>query len=159
MMIHRSDIGRSVKEILRLVQAFRHSDLTGHALASGWIPGGEVIPTDFSEKVTYFTNKFGHGHGNKENIAKDENNKTTSVNKSVASVLEVSEMVESSTDTKQVVATDVHNSPLKDEPESASGVSSGDENKEKSKVESNVKDTSKSSSDSVLRRVFPPWIF
>jgi alkyl hydroperoxide reductase subunit AhpC len=28
MMVHRSDIGRSVKEILRLVQAFRHSDLT-----------------------------------------------------------------------------------------------------------------------------------
>ena len=28
MMVHRSDIGRSVKEILRLVQAFRNSDLT-----------------------------------------------------------------------------------------------------------------------------------
>jgi hypothetical protein len=46
------------------VQAFRHSDLTGEALASGWIPGGEVIPTDFSKKVEYFVNKF--GHGNKE---------------------------------------------------------------------------------------------
>ena len=61
-MVHRSDIGRSVKEILRLVQAFRHSDLTGEALASGWIPGGEVIPTDFSKKVEYFVNKFGHGN-------------------------------------------------------------------------------------------------
>jgi peroxiredoxin (alkyl hydroperoxide reductase subunit C) len=29
MMVHWSDISRSVKEILRLVQAFRHSDLTG----------------------------------------------------------------------------------------------------------------------------------
>ena len=47
-----------------LVQAFRHSDLTGEALSSGWIPGGEVIPTDFSQKVEYFVNKF--GHGNKE---------------------------------------------------------------------------------------------
>ena len=62
MMVHRSDIGRSVKEILRLTQAFRHSDLTGEALASGWIPGGEVIPTDFSQKVEYFINKFGHGN-------------------------------------------------------------------------------------------------
>ena len=61
MMVHRSDIGRSVKEILRLVQAFRHSDLTGEALASGWTPGGEVIPTDFSEKVKYFVDKFGQG--------------------------------------------------------------------------------------------------
>ena len=39
MMVHRSDIGRSVKEILRLVQALRHFDLTGEALAFGWIPG------------------------------------------------------------------------------------------------------------------------
>jgi hypothetical protein len=30
-------------------------------LASGWIPGGEVIPTDFSKKVEYSVNKFGHG--------------------------------------------------------------------------------------------------
>ena len=49
MMVHRSDIGRSVKEILRLVQAFRYYDLIGEALASGWIPGGVVIPTDFSK--------------------------------------------------------------------------------------------------------------
>ena len=62
-MVHRrSDIGRYVKEILRLGQAFRHSDLTGEVLASGWIPGGEVIPTDFSQKVEYFVNKFGHGN-------------------------------------------------------------------------------------------------
>ena len=62
-MVHRRiDIGRYVKEILRLGQAFRHSDLTGEVLASGWIPGGEVIPTDFSQKVEYFVNKFGHGN-------------------------------------------------------------------------------------------------
>ena len=77
MMSHRSDIGRSVKEILRLVQAFRHSDLTGQALASGWVPGGEVIPTDFTEKVEYFTNKFGHGR--KGETAK--NNKGSTVDK------------------------------------------------------------------------------
>ena len=32
LMVHRSDIGRSVKKILRLLQAFRHSDLTEEAL-------------------------------------------------------------------------------------------------------------------------------
>jgi alkyl hydroperoxide reductase subunit AhpC len=40
MMVHKIDIGKSVKEILRLVQTFRHSDLTGEALAFVWIPGG-----------------------------------------------------------------------------------------------------------------------
>ena len=63
MLVYRSDIGRSVKDILRLSQAFRHSDLTGKALASGWTPGGEVIPTDFTEKVKYFIEKFGQGKG------------------------------------------------------------------------------------------------
>ena len=58
-MVHRSDISRSVKEILSLMQAFRDSDLTGEALASGYIPGDEVIPTDFSQKVEYFINKYG----------------------------------------------------------------------------------------------------
>ena len=44
------------------MQAFWHFKLTGKALASGWIPGcGEVIPTDFPQKVEYFINKFGHG--------------------------------------------------------------------------------------------------
>ena len=62
MDISLSIITRSVKEIFRLVQAFMHSDLTGEALAaSGWIPGGEVIPTDFCKKVKNFVNKFGHG--------------------------------------------------------------------------------------------------
>jgi len=78
MMIHRSDIGRSVKEILRLVQAFRHSDLTGQACASGWTPGGEVIPTDYTEKVKYFNNKFGHGGEDKKN--KDDEQTGRSIN-------------------------------------------------------------------------------
>ena len=83
MMSHRSDIGRSVREILRLVQAFRHSDLTGQALASGWVPGGEVIPTEYAEKVKYFINKFGHGSkGEKAN--KDAKNKVTTVDKNGA---------------------------------------------------------------------------
>jgi len=61
MAAHRTDIPRNVTEILRLVQAFRHSDLTGHALPSDWAPGGEVVPTDFTRKVAYFLKKYGEG--------------------------------------------------------------------------------------------------
>jgi peroxiredoxin (alkyl hydroperoxide reductase subunit C) len=80
MMVHKSDIGRSVKEILRLVQAFRHSDFTGVASASGWIPGGEVFSNDSSKKVEYFVNKF--GHGNKEKT--DDGNENTEENDATA---------------------------------------------------------------------------
>ena len=114
MMVHRSDIGRSVKEILRLVQAFRHSDLTGEALASGWIPGGEVIPTDFTKKVEYFINKFGHGN-NEE--TKDEKSKEEDVTQ-VSTIEEEAEKVSTksenkasnSTNSKATLA-DVHKSP------------------------------------------------
>ena len=61
MVVHRSDISRSMNEILRLVQAFRRSGLTREALVSKWIPGGEVILTDFPKKVEYLVNKLGHG--------------------------------------------------------------------------------------------------
>ena len=36
-------------------------------MASGWTPGGEVIPTDFTEKVQYFIEKFGKGKETQEN--------------------------------------------------------------------------------------------
>merc|ERR1711874_665325 len=72
MAAHRTDIPRNVTEILRLVQAFRHSDLTGHALPSDWAPGGEVIPTDFTHKGAYFLMKYGEGSKNaKEGTAVD----------------------------------------------------------------------------------------
>ena len=35
MVVHRSDIGRSVKENLSMVPAFRYYDLTGEAVTSG----------------------------------------------------------------------------------------------------------------------------
>jgi len=70
VLMHRSDIGRPVKEILRMTQAFRHSDLAAIALPSGWVPGVEGIPTDFSEKVKYFIYKFGHGEeGEREQVS------------------------------------------------------------------------------------------
>jgi len=76
MAAHRTDIPRNVTEILRLVQAFRHSDLTGHALPSDWAPGGEVVPTDFTHKVAYFLKKYGERPENaKEGEAVDNNMK------------------------------------------------------------------------------------
>ena len=36
-------------------------------MASGWTPGGEVIPTDFTEKVKYFIEKFDQGKGTQDN--------------------------------------------------------------------------------------------
>ena len=97
------------------MQAFRHSDLTGEALASGWIPGGEVIPTDFSKKVEYFVNKF--GHGNKEKT--DDGNENTEANDATATAkIEVSpedeaaaaEPDEKSYTKSKVVIAEVHNS-------------------------------------------------
>jgi len=74
MAAHRTDIPRNVTEILRLVQGFRHSDLTGHALPADWAPGGEEVPTDFTSKVAYFLKKYGEGSKNvKEETAVDNN--------------------------------------------------------------------------------------
>ena len=70
------------------MQAFWHFKLTGKALASGWIPGcGEVIPTDFPQKVKYFINKFGHGTKEKTDDVSEnrEANETTATLKIVAS--------------------------------------------------------------------------
>merc|ERR1719312_1405502 len=130
MMSHRSDIGRSVKEILRLVQAFRHSDLTGHALASGWVPGGEVIPTDFTKKVEYFTNKFGHGRKGE----KAENNKGNTVAKREASAADNKSKEKTNTNVNEESKKKTKANPI-------------DESKEKSKA--NINDESKEKSNAI----------
>ena len=123
-MVHRSDIGRSVKEILRLVQAFRHSDLTGEALASGWIPGGEVIPTDFSKKVEYFVNKFGHGNkektdkGNENTVANDAT-ATAKIEASPEDEAAAAEPDEKSDTKSKIVIAEVHNSEAAKEDEAS----------------------------------------
>merc|ERR1719431_818536 len=61
MATHRTDIPRSLPETLRLVQAFRSSDLTGEARPSDWVPGAEAIPTDFTNKVAYYQQRYGQG--------------------------------------------------------------------------------------------------
>merc|ERR1719431_1863314 len=147
MMSHRSEIGRSVKEILRLVQAFRHSDLTGQALASGWVPGGEVIPTEYAEKVKYFTNKF--GHGSKGVKAMDGNNKMSSVDKNGAAALddESTKKIKAKADKESMEET-------KDKPDSESKENikgkTGDESKEKSN--SKADDTSKEKTKAMIHK-------
>jgi len=59
MMVHQSELGRSVKEILRLTQAFRYSDLTGHITPSRWELGGPIIPTDYTKKCQFYQDKYG----------------------------------------------------------------------------------------------------
>ena len=73
--VHCSEIGRSVKEILRLVQAFRFSDLTGEALPSGWTPGGKVIPTSYTQKVKYYLETY--------KVAKEVDEKETEIREEI----------------------------------------------------------------------------
>jgi len=59
MMAHHTNIGQSVTQMLRVCQAYRHSDLTGEITPAGWQKGGEVIPADYSAKIAYYENKYG----------------------------------------------------------------------------------------------------
>ena len=61
MMVHQSQLGRSVKEVLRLTQAFRFSDLTGHITPSRWVMGGDIIPTDYTKKCEFYLRRYGAG--------------------------------------------------------------------------------------------------
>ena len=138
------------------MQAFRHSDLTGHALASGWVPGGEVIPTDFTEKSKYFTNKFGHGAKGK----KAENIKGSALTKSEASASddkskekpkandESKEKVKANNENKEKIKDNAkaHESLDKDEASSVSAATTGS-NRLKSDDKSSPKGRSGTSSD------------
>ena len=58
MMCHKSEMGRSVNDILRIARAFRYSDLTGQITPAGWQPGDSVIPTDYSTKARYYQKTY-----------------------------------------------------------------------------------------------------
>ena len=47
-------VGRSVDETLRLVQAFQYTDKHGEVCPAGWKPGKDTIIPDPKEKVKYF---------------------------------------------------------------------------------------------------------
>ena len=48
-------VGRSVDETLRLVQAFQYTDKHGEVCPAGWKPGSDTIVPDPKEKLDYFT--------------------------------------------------------------------------------------------------------
>merc|ERR1712212_595875 len=70
--MHESKIGRSVEELLRIVVAFRHSDLTGEITPALWTKGKPVIPTDYSEKIEFFRENYGEGKSKREHKKKTE---------------------------------------------------------------------------------------
>lgn len=47
-------VGRSVDEVLRLVQAFKHADKHGEVCPAGWKPGKETIKPNPSGSKSYF---------------------------------------------------------------------------------------------------------
>jgi hypothetical protein len=51
----RHQVGRSVDETLRLVQAFQYTDKHGEVCPAGWKPGADTIVPDPKEKLDYFT--------------------------------------------------------------------------------------------------------
>lgn len=49
---------RNIQEIWRLVAAFKESDAQGKAVPADWLPGGDLIPVQYSEKKEYYAKKF-----------------------------------------------------------------------------------------------------
>jgi len=59
-VIQRSEVCRSIPELLRVVSAFQTSEETGMATPAAWIPGDkDLIPTEYSKKVEYYMKRFG----------------------------------------------------------------------------------------------------
>ena len=58
MMCHKSEMGRSVQDILRIARAFRFSDLNGKITPAGWQPGDSVIPVEFLKKNEYYQTTY-----------------------------------------------------------------------------------------------------
>nr|XP_033780106.1 peroxiredoxin-2 [Geotrypetes seraphini] len=47
-------VGRSVEEVLRLVQAFQHTDTHGEVCPAGWRPGSSTIIPNVRDSKAYF---------------------------------------------------------------------------------------------------------
>lgn len=52
--INDQPVGRSVDEVLRIVQAFQYSAKFGEVCPAGWIPGKPTIKPDPKESLEYF---------------------------------------------------------------------------------------------------------
>ncbi|KAL1778590.1 Peroxiredoxin-1, partial [Sigmodon hispidus] len=48
-------VGRSVDEVLKLVQAFQFTDKHGEVCPAGWKPGSDTINPDVKQSKEYFS--------------------------------------------------------------------------------------------------------
>lgn len=55
IMINDLPVGRSVDEVMRLVQAFQFTDEHGEVCPANWKPGGETITPDVEKSKNYFS--------------------------------------------------------------------------------------------------------
>ncbi len=56
--VNDANVGRSVDETLRLVQAFQHSDKFGDVCPINWKPGADTIIPDSDKKENYFKSHY-----------------------------------------------------------------------------------------------------
>lgn len=59
MQINDDQVGRSVEETLRLLQAFQFADShVGEACPASWTPGADSIKTNPNDSKEYFINHY-----------------------------------------------------------------------------------------------------
>ena len=56
--INDAPVGRSVEEVIRLIQAFKHTDKNGVVCPANWTPGSNTIKPDPKDKLEYFQAEF-----------------------------------------------------------------------------------------------------
>jgi alkyl hydroperoxide reductase subunit AhpC len=56
--INDPPVGRNVDEVLRLVQAYQHTDKHGEVCPAGWTPGADTMIADTQKSKAYFKKKF-----------------------------------------------------------------------------------------------------
>ena len=56
--INDAPVGRSVDEVIRLIQAFKHTDKNGVVCPANWTPGSNTIKPDPKDKLEYFQSEF-----------------------------------------------------------------------------------------------------
>ena len=63
MTINDLPVGRSVDEVLRLVQAFQYTDVHGEVCPAGWHPGAATMVDNPVESLKFF--RAGHTEAKK----------------------------------------------------------------------------------------------
>ncbi len=58
MQVNDAPVGRSVTEVIRLIQAFKHTDEHGEVCPANWKPGKRTIVPNQKDKLNYFNNEF-----------------------------------------------------------------------------------------------------